>query len=36
MEPEYLDTAAYGRFVHEVSARERQLLARLGLGLRTE
>jgi tripartite-type tricarboxylate transporter receptor subunit TctC len=30
-EPEYLDTAAYGRFVHAVSARERQLLERLGL-----
>jgi tripartite-type tricarboxylate transporter receptor subunit TctC len=36
MDPEYLDTATYGRFVHEVSARERQLLARLGLGARTE
>jgi tripartite-type tricarboxylate transporter receptor subunit TctC len=32
-EPEYLDTAAYGRFVHEVSARERRLLARLGLAI---
>lgn len=31
MEPEYLGTAAYGRFVHEASARERVLLARLGL-----
>lgn len=31
MEPDYLGTAAYGRFVHEVSARERVLLARLGL-----
>lgn len=31
MEPEYLGTAEYGRFVHEVSARERVLLARLGL-----
>lgn len=29
---EYLDTAAYGRYVREVTARERQLLARLGLG----
>ena len=28
---EYLDTAAYGRYVREVTARERQLLARLGL-----
>ncbi|MBC5784816.1 tripartite tricarboxylate transporter substrate binding protein [Ramlibacter sp. USB13] len=36
MEPEYLDTATYGRYVQEVSARERQLLARLGLGVRTE
>lgn len=35
-EPEYLDTAAYGRFVHEASARERQLLARLGLAARGE
>jgi tripartite-type tricarboxylate transporter receptor subunit TctC len=31
-EPEYLNTADYGRFVQEVTARERQLLARLGLG----
>lgn len=31
MEPDYLGTAEYGRFVHEVSARERVLLARLGL-----
>lgn len=30
-EPEYLDTAAYGRFVHDVTARERQLLARIGI-----
>lgn len=30
-QPEYLDTAAYGRFVHEVSAREARLLERLGL-----
>jgi len=29
--PEYLGTADYGRFVHEVTARERLLLARLGL-----
>jgi tripartite-type tricarboxylate transporter receptor subunit TctC len=37
MEPEYLDTAAYGRFVQEVSARERLWLARLGLsGTRAE
>jgi tripartite-type tricarboxylate transporter receptor subunit TctC len=36
MDPEYMDTATYGRFVHDVSARERQLLARLGLGVRTE
>ena len=31
-EPEYLGTADYGRFVQEVTARERVLLARLGLG----
>ena len=31
-EPEYLGTADYGRFVREVSAHERQLLARLGRG----
>jgi tripartite-type tricarboxylate transporter receptor subunit TctC len=30
-EPEYLNSADYGRFVHEVTARERQLLARLGI-----
>jgi len=30
-EPEYLDTADYGRFVQEVTARERLLLARLGI-----
>ncbi|WP_240980366.1 tripartite tricarboxylate transporter substrate binding protein [Ramlibacter agri] len=30
-EPEYLATADYGRFVQDVSARERRLLARLGL-----
>jgi tripartite-type tricarboxylate transporter receptor subunit TctC len=30
-EPEYLNTADYGRFVHEVTARERLLLARLGI-----
>lgn len=30
-EPEYLNTADYGRFVHEVTARERILLARLGI-----
>lgn len=32
-EPAYLGTADYTRKVHEVSARERQLLARLGLGI---
>ena len=32
-EPDYLDTADYGRFVQEVTARERVLLARLGLGM---
>jgi tripartite-type tricarboxylate transporter receptor subunit TctC len=31
MEPEYLGTADYGRFVQEATARERLLLARLGL-----
>lgn len=31
-EPEYLNTADYGRYVHYVTGRERQLLARLGLG----
>ena len=36
MDPEYLGPADYGRYVHEVSARERQLLARLGLGIRAE
>ena len=36
MDAEYLDTAQYGRFVQEVSARERLLLARLGLGTRAE
>jgi tripartite-type tricarboxylate transporter receptor subunit TctC len=36
MDPEYLNTAEYGRFVQEVSARERLLLARLGLGTRAE
>jgi tripartite-type tricarboxylate transporter receptor subunit TctC len=36
MQPEYLDTADYGRFVQDVSARERVLLARLGLGMKTE
>ena len=35
-QPEYLDAAAYGRYVHEVTVRERQLLARLGLGVRAE
>ncbi|MDB5946642.1 MAG: hypothetical protein JWQ33_1668 [Ramlibacter sp.] len=32
-EPDYLGTADYARHVQEVSARERLLLARLGLGL---
>ncbi len=36
MDAEYLDTAAYGRFVQEASARERVLLARLGLAPRPE
>ena len=36
MDAEYLNTAEYGRFVQEVSARERLLLARLGLGTRAE
>ena len=31
-EPDYLNTADYGRFVQEATARERVLLARLGLG----
>lgn len=35
-QPEYLDTADYGRFVQEITARERLLLARLGLALRPE
>jgi tripartite-type tricarboxylate transporter receptor subunit TctC len=35
-EPDYLDTADYGRFVQEVTARERLLLARLGLSGRAE
>jgi tripartite-type tricarboxylate transporter receptor subunit TctC len=35
-EPEYRATADYGRYVQEVTARERVLLARLGLGARTE
>jgi tripartite-type tricarboxylate transporter receptor subunit TctC len=35
-EPDYLDTADYGRFVQEVTARERLLLARLGLNSRAE
>jgi tripartite-type tricarboxylate transporter receptor subunit TctC len=30
-EPEYLNTADYGRYVQEVTARERLLLARLGI-----
>ena len=32
-EPAYLGSADYARYVQEVSARERQLLARLGLGV---
>ena len=32
-EPAYLGSADYARFVQEVSQRERQLLARLGLGI---
>jgi tripartite-type tricarboxylate transporter receptor subunit TctC len=32
-EPAYLGTADYARAVQEISARERQLLARLGLGI---
>ena len=32
-EPAYLGSADYARHVQEVSVRERQLLARLGLGL---
>jgi tripartite-type tricarboxylate transporter receptor subunit TctC len=32
-EPAYLSTADYARHVREVSARERELLARLGLGI---
>jgi tripartite-type tricarboxylate transporter receptor subunit TctC len=35
-QPEYLNTADYGRFVHEVTERERQLLARLGIAPPTE
>ncbi|MDB5914507.1 MAG: hypothetical protein JWP22_3182, partial [Ramlibacter sp.] len=35
-QPEYLNTADYGRFVHEVTAREKQLLARLGIAAPTE
>ena len=35
-EPEYLNTADYGRFVREATARERLLLARLGLVQRAE
>ncbi|MDB5941834.1 MAG: hypothetical protein JWQ13_1400, partial [Ramlibacter sp.] len=34
-EPAYLNTADYALHVREVSARERLLLARLGLGLPT-
>jgi tripartite-type tricarboxylate transporter receptor subunit TctC len=36
MDPEYLNTADYGRFVQEVTARERQLLARLGIAVRPQ
>jgi tripartite-type tricarboxylate transporter receptor subunit TctC len=35
-EPEYLNSADYRRFVQEVTARERQLLARLGLAAGNE
>ncbi|MDB5860709.1 MAG: h16 [Ramlibacter sp.] len=35
-EPDYLATADYARFVQEVTARERLLLARLGLAARAE
>jgi tripartite-type tricarboxylate transporter receptor subunit TctC len=35
-EPEYLNTADYARYVSEVTARERVLLARLGLAVRPE
>jgi tripartite-type tricarboxylate transporter receptor subunit TctC len=35
-QPEYLNTADYGRFVQDVTARERQLLARLGIAVSTE
>jgi tripartite-type tricarboxylate transporter receptor subunit TctC len=35
-QPEYLDTVAYGRFVQEATAHERQLLARLGLSAQPE
>ena len=35
-DPEYLNTADYGRYVRDVTARERLLLARLGLATRTE
>jgi tripartite-type tricarboxylate transporter receptor subunit TctC len=35
-EPDYLDTADYGRFVQQVSAREKQWLARMGLVPRAE
>ena len=35
-DPEYLNTADYARYVSEVTARERLLLARLGLATRTE
>jgi len=35
-DPEYLDTANYARYVSEVTARERLLLARLGLATRPE
>jgi len=35
-DPEYLNTADYGRYVRDVTARERLLLARLGLATTTE
>jgi tripartite-type tricarboxylate transporter receptor subunit TctC len=35
-DPDYLNTADYGRFVQDVTARERVLLARMGITLRAE
>jgi tripartite-type tricarboxylate transporter receptor subunit TctC len=34
-EPAYLNTAEYAQYVREVTARERLLLARLGLGIQS-